>query len=106
MEYFVSFTSRASRELDEIAAWYNTERAGLGERWMRGMRKAIASLSSNPDRFGISHESHLFEYELRELYYGVGKRKTHRAIFRIAEKEVIVLGIRHFSQDDISPDEF
>lgn len=106
MEFTVTLTRKASRELHKVADWYDNERAGLGERWLRGMRRAISSLSKNPDRFGLAHESDLFEYDLRELYYGVARRKTHRALFRISKSEVIVLGIRHFSQRDVSPDDF
>lgn len=105
MEFAIRFTRRASIELHRVSDWYNDQSTGLGEEWLGGIQRAITSLSDNPERFGLSHETDQFSYELRELYYGIGRRKTHRVLFRIAEEEVIVLGIRHFSQRDAAPDD-
>lgn len=104
MEYLVRFTRRASKEMHCIAEWYHDQNTGLGEMWLRGIQHAIGQLSKNPDRFGLAHEADSFSYELRELYYGLGRRKTHRVLFRIGTHEVVVFGIRHFSQQDATPD--
>ncbi|MCH8828420.1 MAG: type II toxin-antitoxin system RelE/ParE family toxin [Planctomycetes bacterium] len=102
MELPVRFTRRTSKELHRIADWYNDQSAGLGAKWLRGIQQAIASLSENPERCGLSHEADLFPFELHELHYGVGRRKTHRVLFRIVDDEVVMLGIRHFSQQDLN----
>jgi hypothetical protein len=52
----------------------------------------------------VAHESDRFSFELREMYYGSGRKKTHRELFHITDNEVVVVGIRHFAQDDFAPD--
>lgn len=42
---------------------------------------------------------------IRQLLYGVSRRKTHRAVFEIRAGEVIIHAIRHLAQDELLPDE-
>jgi plasmid stabilization system protein ParE len=105
MKLPVRFTRTSSRELHRIADWYNDQISGLGEKWLQGIQKTMASLSENPDRFGLAHEVDSFPYELHELYYGVGRRKTHRVLFRMTKEEVVILGIRHTSQQNATPED-
>jgi len=43
----------------------------------------------------------------RELHYGSGRRTTHRVLFRVLEHNVVeVMAIRHFAQQDVTPDDF
>jgi hypothetical protein len=40
-----------------------------------------------------------------QLLYGLGKRKTHRALFAVHEQRVVVHAIRHLSQLDVTIDD-
>lgn len=101
----IRVSRRADREIDHAANWYAKHAVQLGQRWVKGIRKAIDSLAENPDRCGLAHESDDFEFELRELYFGVGRKKTHRILFRITEDIVEILAVRHFAQQDVTPDD-
>ena len=83
MHFQVYVTRRAERELNFATDWYAEYAVDLGKRWTDGVRRAIASLANNPDRCGLAHESDQFGFETRELLYGLGRKKTHRILFRI-----------------------
>jgi plasmid stabilization system protein ParE len=102
----VLITTRAERELREASRWY-IERApaAVAAKWFDGALKAILSLSKNPERCGLAHESDEFPFELRELLYGSGRKKTHRILFAVRPDKVVVHGIRHMSQRDLTPDD-
>ena len=107
MSYEVIVSSAALEQLWESANWYY-ERSGSIEvalTWHDGFLKAFESLSENPHQFGLAAESSKFSYELRQLLYGSGKRKTHRALFRIDGNRIEVLAIRHHAQRDVTPDD-
>jgi len=42
---------------------------------------------------------------MHELHYGVGRKKTHRAIFAIRSHRVVIYAIRHLAQDDLTADD-
>jgi hypothetical protein len=65
----------------------------------------LDSLEENPQRYGFAHESDLFPFEIREVLYGSGRKRTHRALFRISGNRVEVLVIRHVSQRDVEPED-
>lgn len=106
MAHAIRLTRQASTEIDRIAVWYNEQQSGIGEERLRRVEDAIASLGDDPERCGFAHETEAFPYELRELLYGSGRKKTHRILFRVKGNEVIVLGIRHMAQQDVVSDDF
>ena len=69
------------------------------------MAKAVADLSKNPERHSQSREKDRFDYEIRDLLFGLGRRPTHRAVFTIRDDEVVVMTVRHLAQRDLSPDD-
>jgi plasmid stabilization system protein ParE len=81
-----------------------SDSAAVSKTWIDGFLKLIASLAEMPERCSLAHENDLFPVELREIHYGSGRRKTHRAVFYIVNGVVMVIAIRHFAQDDLSPD--
>ena len=105
MKYEVVLADRADRQLTEISEWHARHAPDIAARWFNGFVEAVISLEENPDRFGLAHESAEFPTEIREMLYGVGRRKTHRAIFTIRPDKVVVHAIRHLSQRDLTPDD-
>lgn len=107
MTYKVSIPPRVRGHLKLASAWY-AERSGsvaVAERWHNGFLATLDSLKTNPSRCGVAHESECFDFEIRELLYGSGRRKTHRALFRIVGDRVEILAIRHVAQRDLNPDD-
>jgi plasmid stabilization system protein ParE len=109
MRYLVRTTRRVDREISRIVVWY-LERSGtqdVADRWAAGLRALINTLASNPQRHSLARETSAFEYDVRELLYGSGRRKTHRILFRTLESDGIVevIGVRHVAQRDFTPDD-
>ena len=80
--------------------------AGYADQWYAGISEKIQSLSFMPDSYPFSRENAFTEWELRELYFGTGRRPTHRVVFRIVNGIVEVLTVRHLAQQDVEPDQF
>lgn len=98
----VVFTRRAERELEEAADWWATHRSpAQAVRWYDAFSEALASLSRNPERCPLASENGRFSYEIRELYFGLGSRTTHRAVFTIRGNMVLILTVRHVAQADL-----
>lgn len=64
------------------------------QRWVDGFEEAIASLSTNPERWGVAPESGLLGLEIRQLIYRAKTGSASRALFVIASDEVRVLRIK------------
>jgi plasmid stabilization system protein ParE len=107
MKYEVVVPVHVRAELESASEWYRLRSLSddVANRWLRGFQDAIASLERNPDRCSVAQESEHFAFELRELLYGSGRRKTHRALFRISGGEVEVVAIRHTAQRQLRPDD-
>ncbi len=103
MKYRVLLTDRAANQLDAAYHWYQDHAAHAVTRWYRGLRDAIRGLSEQPDRFPLARESETFPYPLREMPYGVGRRKTHRVLFVVRPSSVVIYAIRHVAQRDVDP---
>lgn len=94
---------------DQIAAsarwWAEHRSVEQAERWYAGILKAIDSLGKIAAQYPLARENEHFSYELRESYFGLGTRPTHRIIFVIDPDAVRVLAIRHAAQDDVAPED-
>ena len=106
MSVQVIIAPMALQQLKNAANWYR-ERAHsdeLARVWLDGFLDVLNSLQIDPERYPLARESHRFAESLREVHYGSGRRKTHRALFQIQGNVVHVLTVRHNAQDDIDPD--
>jgi plasmid stabilization system protein ParE len=99
-------TAKAHRDLNNSARWWAENRnRDQAARWLVGFKAAIASLADDPERHALANEDEDFPFTLRQILYGLGRRKTHRAVFEVSGDEVIVHGIRHLAQRDLTPDD-
>lgn len=106
MSYHVVITSKAESELYQTALWWAEHRSqDQAFRWLEGFELALAALCEDPDRHPLAREDADFPFSLHQLLYGLGTKPTHRALFRIRDDKVIVYGIRHLAQQDVSPDD-
>jgi plasmid stabilization system protein ParE len=97
-------TAAAEKSLYDAALWWAEHRdAAQAIQWLERFEAAIQSLCQNPLRYAQALESPLFPFELRQLLFGVGKRKTHRALFEVRENNVIVHCVLHLHQQDVKP---
>ena len=106
MTHRVVLTDRAHEQLEAGYRWWAENRSHTqADRWYNAFADAIESLSSNPDRHGISGEKDRFPYEIRDLYFGIGRGRTHLAVFTIRGDMVLVLAVRHLAQRDLTPED-
>lgn len=107
MSLQIEIPAEVKRQLRGIARWYRDESGSsdVAQAWFDGMCAALESLRHNPERCGLAHEDVDFPFELRELLYGSGRKKTHRALFRVDGATIVVLAIRHVAQRDVTRDE-
>ena len=103
----VVVTARAKKELYEAAVWWAANRSTeQAIRWLEGFEAAIQNLAQDAERQPLVSEASTLPRELRQLNYGLGRRKTHRAVFEIRDDKVFVHTIRHLAQDTITEDDF
>ena len=106
MTYRVILTAKAKRQLRAAYQWWAENRSQQqAAKWYNGFLATLDSLSTNPDRCQLARENPDLPIELRQLVYGTGKRKTHRALFTIKQDKVVVYAVRHLAQQDISPED-
>ena len=106
MKYRVVLTARAQTDLYHAALWWAENRdPHQAASWLEKFEAAIANLESDPQHHPVARENDRFEYTLRRLTFGMGKRATHRALFEIRSDIVYVRSIRHLHQDEITPED-
>ena len=105
MKYEVLITKRAEEQLAVAAKWYTNEAPDIAVAWFDGFVNAIISLGHDPKRCSLARENEAFPFVLRQLLYGLGRRKTHRALFVVHDDRVVVHAIRHLAQRDVTVDD-
>jgi plasmid stabilization system protein ParE len=100
MKYRLRITDEAADRLLSIAKWYAEASQSLSLAVVRygGFLDTLENLADDPLSGTVAAENKLFEFELREIYYGSGKRITHRALYRVVNDTVEVLTIRHHAE--------
>jgi plasmid stabilization system protein ParE len=89
---------RAERDLSGIYDWIGAQSSDAALTWYHGLRDAILTLRSSPNRCPMTPEYR----DLRHLLYG-SKPHIYRVIYRILErrKQVDVLHIRHAARQEL-----
>jgi len=77
---------RDNRDPDQAAEWYDS------------IYPAIRSLGQMPRRCAFAREQDMCSGELRQLYFGIGRKATHRIVFAIEDQTVFVLAVLHQRQ--------
>lgn len=103
MPHSLIFAAEARAQLATISRWYEMESGSqeIARQWREGFLLELESLRNNPLRGSLSAENRKLGLELRELHYGSGRRKTHRAVYLIVDDIVRVVAIRHHAQRDL-----
>jgi plasmid stabilization system protein ParE len=97
-------TGPAARDIEAAYFWWKENRsAEQADRWYDGINNAIQSLRTIANRCPLAPD--LLALGLRQLLFGVGRRATHRIVFAINADSVIILRVRHSSQDALAVDD-
>ena len=106
MKYDVLIMPEAYAALSQNTSWWAENRSRKeAVRWYDGFLAKLNSLSEMPQSHPVADENSTFSFELREMLFGLGRRPTHRALFRITGSTVEVLTIRHVAQRALDLDD-
>ena len=92
MAFSVSVTAAALKDAEEYVVFIREQSndGEAAEKWWNGLLLAIQSLETLPARCPHVPEQAYFGPEIRQLIYA-----SHRIIFRIRSRDVLVLRIYH-----------
>src|SRR2546430_5387737 len=94
MTYRVEVTAQAEMDALDAYEWLYEQEPSAADRWYKGLRQTLASLSDFPERHARAPESAEFEENIRLMTYG--KRSgVYRILYTIEEDTVFILSIRH-----------
>lgn len=107
MIYRVQLSPRARIAIANNASWWATHRSvDQAQRWMNAAREALHSLAQDPHRWPVAPENDELPFEIREMAFGLGRKKTHRAVFEVREDSVLIHAIRHLAQAPLTTEDF
>jgi len=104
----IRFTATAEIHVREIVHWWAEHRSTeQALRWARGLQTEIGNIAKPRVAHRLARESSRLTFELYEKLYGVGRRKTHRVLYRILPEEQVieVIAVRHLAMDDYLPED-
>lgn len=104
MRFRVTVQPQAKEDIARNAIWWaDNHSVEQAIKWAEVVEEQLTDLEKNPDRFGFADENDQYDYDLRQMPLGLGKRRSYRAVFIIKDDAVQVLTIRRASQDAIVP---
>src|SRR5690242_18169789 len=89
MSHQLVIEPEAEDEVDEVAAWYESE-AGLGAKFVDAVERALSTIERNPYQYQIIYRD-ARRVMLSPFPYGI--------IYRATNQVVIVLGCMHGHRD-------
>jgi plasmid stabilization system protein ParE len=101
MKYSVRIMPEAYDALAQNATWWAVNRSQKqAMEWFDQFIESLQSLGEMPESHSLARENVKTDYELREMLFSIGRKPTHRALFRVVGNTIQVLTIRHVSQDE------
>ncbi|QDU79562.1 Plasmid stabilization system protein [Polystyrenella longa] len=105
MGYQVRLSARAEHDVEEVFAWFKSNKAiRAGRVWYGQLLAQIDTLEHHPDRCPVYEISDQKEPIIRELLVG-GKAYKYRIFFTIKKMQVEILHIRHTARQEVQGDE-
>lgn len=102
----VKVLPRARAQITSIADWWAVNRSvtqSLG--WLDKVEKTINDLATVACQLPLADESDAFEFQLRQINFGIEGRPTHRMLLSIHDDVVFIHCVRHLSRQDITRDD-
>lgn len=106
MKRRVLITSPAESDALSNHAWWGENRSvEEANRWLEGIYAAMLALGTSADIHPIATEITLRIDGFRQAAFGLGRRPSHRILFKIIDDTVVVYRIRALKQDAIGVDD-
>lgn len=102
MSFHVRITAPAEADMRANHRWWSENRSTeQADRWLIGIDRLIYSLRDDATRYALATEIELSEIGVRQASFGLGRRPSHRIIYKIIGIQVIIYRVRAFKQDAI-----
>ncbi len=88
----VVFRHAAKSEFERAALWYDEQRSGLGEEFIREIDEALARAAATPQRHPVV---------FRDVRRAVARRFPFTVYFRVRSDMLVVLAVFHGRRDPI-----
>jgi len=71
VKYLVRISDRAERDLEQVLAWFQEQRAmTAASRWYGNLMSNVSTLEQHPQRCSLAAEAEEMGIEVRELLFG------------------------------------
>lgn len=90
MTFRVVYRLAARQEFEEAALWYEEQRAGLGEAFVREIDDAVTRAAAAPTRCPVV---------FRDIRRAVARRFPYSIYFRLRGNSLVVLAVFHGRRD-------
>jgi plasmid stabilization system protein ParE len=90
MTLFLAYRHEARDDIDEAYAWYEQQKAGLGERFLSALRDVLDAIAANPDHCGVVH---------RDVRASTLRRFPYVVYYRVETARVLILAVQHGRRD-------
>lgn len=100
MSRTVRLTIEFEAAITDNALWWADHRSTeQARRWYTEVLDFVETLADDPERFPVAAESQRAGAEVREMLFSIGRRPTHRILFRILSAQLVeVLSLHHVRQ--------
>jgi plasmid stabilization system protein ParE len=90
MSLRIVFRVAAQHEVEEAALWYDQQRAGLGEEFLREIDEAVHQAAAHPERYPLV---------LADVRKAVARRFPYSVFFRVRHDSLAILAVFHGRRD-------
>lgn len=90
LTYRIVFRPQAEAEITEAADWYEAQRQGLGQDFLRKVDQTISTVADNPLRFRTI---------LRETRRAPLQRFPYGILYRIRNEKILIVAYMHVRRD-------
>jgi len=95
----------AEQDIQHICHWWHENRSPQqAAEWYEEIYLVFQSLQQMPERCPVVAESQAEGRNIRQLFFTIGHRYTHRIIFLVEAPKVTILRVRHISQNQLPDD--
>ena len=102
MQRTLFITEAAERDARSNHTWWSENHsAEQANRWLEGIYATMFDLAMSADRQPGAMEASLRHEGFRQAHFGLGRKPSHRVIFRIEDHTVVIYRVRAFKQDFI-----
>ena len=102
----VVVTPEAEQDIQQNYEWWRDNRSpDQAREWYERILVEMQTLRHMPERYSTAPEAAKISRNIRQLFFTIGRRITHRVVFLIEAETVKVLRVRHVAQDAL-PDDF